>query len=58
MAAMRSSATLSRLKVRDVRQIATGLEINHRENGIRLKKNNLIKKSTQAKRFQRQELCR
>ena len=44
MAAMRSAANLSRMNVHDVRRIATGLEIHHREDGIRLKKHNLIQK--------------
>ena len=44
MAAMHSAANLSRMNVHDVRRIATGLEIHHRENGIRLKKHDLIQK--------------
>ncbi len=44
MAATRSAANLSRMNVHDVRRIATGLGIHHRENGIRLKKHNLIQK--------------
>jgi len=44
MAAMHCAANLSRMNVHDVRRIATGLEIHHRENGIRLKKHNLIQK--------------
>ena len=44
MAAMHSAENLSRMNVDGVRRIATGLEIHHRENGIRLKKHNLIQK--------------
>jgi hypothetical protein len=44
MAAMHSAANLSRMNVDGVRRIATGLGIHHRENGIRLKKHNLIQK--------------
>ena len=38
-----TAANLSTKKVHDIRRIATGLQINHRENGIRLKKNKLIR---------------
>ena len=41
MAAMHSAANLSKMNVHDVRRV---LEIHHRENGIRLKKYDLIQK--------------
>ena len=44
MAAMHSAANLSRMNVDGVRRVATGLGIHHREDGIRLKKHNLVQK--------------
>ncbi len=43
MATAYTAANLSNEKVHDIRRRATGLQINHRENGIRLMKHNLIR---------------